>query len=101
MRYALINVCLICSLWSKLSDYDIKVKESPFLDSKLFREDEIFRKWSDEIYNLLGDMMGGIEQSQLTFLQGFKIIKKPKYVLLLKQFLIMKKVMLINQKYGW
>jgi hypothetical protein len=72
MRYALINVCLIYSLWSKLSDYDIKVKESPFLNPMLFRENEIFRKWSNEIYKFLGDMIGCIEQSKLTRFQRLK-----------------------------
>lgn len=88
--------------FSILSEYDLKVKNSPFLDPILFKASKIFRKWDDEIYNFLGDMMEGIEQSKLTYFQGFKkMMKKPKYFLLLKQFLTMKKAMLVNQKYGW
>jgi digeranylgeranylglycerophospholipid reductase len=85
-----------------IEEYNIRMKKEPYLKPIVHKCDECFKNWSDEDFNFLGNMMEGIDQSELTIFKGFiKMLKYPKYFARSRELLLLRKAMRINQKYGW
>ena len=85
-----------------IEEYDAKMRKEPYLKPIVHKCGEYFLKWSDEDFNFLGEIMEGKDHTELTLLRGaIEVLKRPRYILRSGEFLLMKKVMRINQKYGW
>lgn len=87
---------------SRLDAYDAWIRRSPFLNPLLYWMIERIRTWDDRVLNLIGEMMAGKSNEDLSHLQGLAFMaRRPWSLRYARSFHRMKHAMEICQYYGW
>lgn len=83
-------------------EYVMRMGREPYMRQLLHKCADHLQNWTDEDWNFLGWMMEGKDWSEVSLSKSMlRILRKPKYLIRGREFLLIRKAMHINLKYGW